>query len=43
MNEGMSKFKGRLGMKQYPPVKPIKRGIKVWVCTEASSSFVSDF
>ena len=39
----MIKFKGRLGMKQYMLMKPVKRGIKVWVCTEASSSFVCDF
>ena len=35
--------KGRLGMKQYMPMKPVKRGIKVWVCAEASSGFVCDF
>lgn len=39
----MIKFKGRLGMKQYMPLKPVKRGIKVQVCAEASSSFVCDF
>jgi len=30
-------------MKQYMPMKPVKRGIKVWVCTEALSGFVCDF
>ena len=30
-NEAMVKFKGRLGMKQYMPTKPVKRGIIVWV------------
>ena len=29
MDEAMVKFKGHLGMKQYLPVKPVKRGIKV--------------
>ena len=43
VNEAIIKFKGRLGMKQYMPMKPVKRGIKVWVCTEASSRFVCNF
>ena len=43
MNEAMIKFKGRLGMKQYMPMKPITRGIKVWECAEASSGFVCNF
>lgn len=30
-------------MKQYMPMKPVKRGIKVWVCAESSSGFVCDF
>lgn len=43
VDEAMVKFKGRLGMKQYMPMKPVKQGIKVWVCAEASSSFVCNF
>lgn len=43
VDEAMVKFKGRLGLKQYMPMKPVKRGIKVWVCAEASSGFVCDF
>ena len=43
VDEAMIKFKGRLGMKQYMPMKPVKRGIKVWVCAEVSSGFVCDF
>ena len=43
VDEAMVKFKGRLGMKQYLPMKPVKRGIKVWVCAEASSGYVCDF
>ena len=43
VDEAMIKFKGRLGMKQYMPMKPIKRGIKVWECTEVSSRFVCNF
>ena len=30
-------------MKQFMPMKPVKRGIKVWECAEASSGFVCDF
>ena len=26
---GMVKYKGRLGFKQYMPMKPVKRGIKI--------------
>lgn len=40
VDEAMVKFKGRLGMKQYMPMKPTKRGIKVWECAESASSFV---
>ena len=43
VDEVLVKFKGQLGMKQYMPMKPIKHGIKVWVCTKASSGFVCDF
>lgn len=43
VDEAMIKFKGRLGMKQYMPMKPIKQGIKVWECTEASSGLVCNF
>lgn len=43
VDEAMIKFKGWLGMKQYMPIKPVKWGIKVWVCAEASSGFVCDF
>ena len=31
IDEAMIKFQGRSSMKQYVPIKPIKRGIKVWV------------
>ena len=36
----MVKHNGRLSMKQFMPMKPVKRGIKVWECAEASSGFV---
>ena len=31
IDEAMVKYKRRLGFKQYMPMKPVKRGIKVWV------------
>ncbi|XP_014487182.1 PREDICTED: piggyBac transposable element-derived protein 3-like [Dinoponera quadriceps] len=31
IDESMIKFKGRSSIKQYMPMKPIKRGYKVWV------------
>lgn len=31
VDEGMVKYKGRLGFKHYMPLKPVKWGIKVWV------------
>ena len=43
IDEGLVKFKGRLGFKQYMPMKPIKRGIKVWMCADSITHFVSRF
>lgn len=40
IDEAMIPFKGRLGMKQYMPLKPVKRGIKVWECADASNGYV---
>lgn len=39
----MIPFKGRSSMKQYLPMKPIKRGFKVWVLAEAKSGYISSF
>ena len=41
IDEGMAKYKGRLGFKQYMPMRPVKRGIKVWVRADATNGFVS--
>lgn len=41
--ERLVKFKGQLGFKQYMPMKPIKRGIKVWMCADSIIHFVSRF
>lgn len=43
IDESMVKFKGRSSMKQYQPLKPIKRGIKVWVRSDSKTGYVYDF
>ena len=40
VDEANIAFKGQLAMKQYLPMKPVKRGIKVWMCADASNDFV---
>ena len=40
VDEAMVAFKGQLSMKQYVPLKPIKRGIKVWECADSSNGYV---
>ena len=43
VDEAMVKHNGRLSKKQFMPMKPVKHGIKVWKCAEASSGFICDF
>ena len=43
MDEAMIKFKGRSALKQYMPMKPIKRGIKVWVLGDSTNGYFSRF
>ena len=43
VDEAMVAFKGQLSMKQYVPMKPIKRGIKIWECADSSNSYVCNF
>lgn len=31
VDESMLKFKGRISFRQYLPLKPIKRGYKIWI------------
>ena len=38
----MIPFKGRLSLKQHMPLKPVKRGIKVWECAGSLNGFVCD-
>ena len=42
-DEGMIAFKGRLSYVQYLPAKPIKTGIKVWMCYDAYISYLHQF
>ena len=39
VDEAMIKFQGRSTLKQYMPMKPIKRGIKVWVLADENGFF----
>ena len=43
IDEGMIAFKGRLSNVQYLPAKPIKRGIKVWMCCDADTAYLHQF
>jgi hypothetical protein len=42
INESIIRFKGRSSIKQYMPLKPIKRGYKVWIRTY-SNGYISQF
>jgi len=42
IDESMAKFKGRSVLKQYLPLKPIKRGIKVWQRCDAKTGYIFD-
>ena len=43
LDEGILKWKGRLSIKIYNPMKPIKYGIKFYFLCEAESGYVLDF
>ena len=43
IDEAMIPFKGRSSMKQYLPLKPVKRGFKVWAMADASNGYMYDF
>lgn len=43
IDEAMIGFSGRLGFKQYVPLKPTKHGIKVWVRADPHNGFMNDF
>ena len=43
VDEAMIAFKGRSSMKQYLPMKPVKRGFKVWVRADNHNSYICQF
>ena len=43
IDEAMIKFKGRSAMKQYVPLKPTKRGFKVWARADSITGYMCDF
>ena len=43
VDEAMVRFKGRSSLKQYMPMKPIKRGFKIWCCSDANSGYLQEF
>lgn len=43
IDEAMIGFSGRLSFKQYLPLKPTKRGIKVWMRADPHNGYVNDF
>ena len=43
IDEAMIPFKGRSSLKQYMPLKPTKRGIKIWMRADANTGYVSAF
>ncbi|XP_047002606.1 piggyBac transposable element-derived protein 4-like [Schistocerca americana] len=43
IDESMIKFKGRSALKQYLPMKPVKRGIKIWMRSDSVTGYTYDF
>ena len=43
VDEAMIPFEGRSSMKQYIPLKPVKRGFKVWAMADALNGYLYDF
>jgi len=43
VDESVVPFKGRSSMKQSMPMKPVKRGYKVWCLADSRTGFVSQF
>ena len=43
IDEAMIPYKGRSSMKQYIPLKPVRRGFKVWMRADSCTGFVSEF
>ena len=43
VDKTMIKFTGRSSLKQYMPMKPIKRGIKVWALADSHNGYFHYF
>jgi len=43
VDEAMIKYKGRTSLKQYMPMQPIKRGIKMWCRVDSTNGYLCDF
>jgi hypothetical protein len=43
IDESMTKFKGRSSLKQYMPLKPVRRGIKMWLRCDSNTGYTYDF
>lgn len=43
IDESMIQFKGMSSLKQYMPLKPIKRGYKVWTRADSGTGYVFEF
>ncbi|KAF2902268.1 hypothetical protein ILUMI_03917 [Ignelater luminosus] len=41
-DESIAKFEGKSSMKQYLPVKPIERGVRIWVQSDSSTGYFCD-
>ncbi|XP_049861994.1 piggyBac transposable element-derived protein 4-like [Schistocerca gregaria] len=43
IDRSMVKFKGRLALKQYLPMKPVKHGINIWMRSDSVTGYTYDF
>ena len=43
IDEAMVPYKGRSSLKQYMPKKPVRRGLKVWMRSDSTSGYISQF
>jgi len=43
IDEAMVVFKGRSSIKQYMPMKPVKRGYKLWIRADSKTGYVYNF
>lgn len=43
IDESMVLFKGRSSLKQYMPLKPIKRGYKIWCRADTETGYLIQF